>query len=370
MIIIDFYKKWRKGCIFNECYKHAELFLQNYPQPRLSKDEKDEIDCFWAKYGIKWPDYSWFQMFYGVSGIKSPYYIPDPLASKVLYPYYNNSSYINGWDDKNLYERILPNVQFPNSLCHCIKNRLYDEQWTPIDNSDKSVYSLAKKIMDRKMSSDVIVKKTSKTNSGKGVKLYHIKTIDDLVKVIRTNISNNFIMQEKLVQHPIMSKFCSTSVNIIRIVSLRYGNDVLLFPASVRFGTEGYVTDVSFIDGKETVHVMGINKDGTVNGRLVSLDGRLEPKSQIANITIPSFKSICDTIKTAHMHMYYFDLIGWDFAINEREEPICIEYNVIWPGTILYQYTNGPFCGNYTQQFLEPLKTEMLQRRIPAKYKL
>ena len=73
--------------IIRKKYKLANTFLKNNPQPPLTISEKKEIDDFWAKYGVKYPDYSWFQMYYGVTGIHNPKFIPDPFVGGVLYAY-------------------------------------------------------------------------------------------------------------------------------------------------------------------------------------------------------------------------------------------------------------------------------------------
>lgn len=359
---------WSKHS-FEEYYQYARVFLRGHPQPLLTTSEKDDIDAYWAKFGIKWPDYSWFQMYYGVNGNKSPEFIPDPLAAVVLYRFYNPKEYIMGWDDKNMYERLLPIVPFPESLCHCIRGRYYDDNWAQYGSSDNSIHELASKIWERiHLSPEVIVKKTSNTHAGKGVKLLRFSSVTE-IEILLKKMKTDFIMQKIIIQHPVMRQFCSTSVNIIRIVSFRYKDEVLLFPASIRYGVEGSITDVSFVEGKEIVHVMGINKDGSLNGRMASFDGDggcISIKDKI----IPSYQKILEIIQVAHKQMFYFDIIGWDFAIDDEKNPICIEYNVMQPGTILYQYVNGPFCGEYTDKFLEPLNTDLIRNTIPRRYRL
>ena len=106
-------------------YKIAASFLKKHAQPRLNSSEKTEIDEYWSQFGIKFPDYSWYEMFYGVTGIHSPKFIPDTLATYICYPYYNIRSHVGGWDDKNVYERLVPSATFPYSICHCINGNLY-----------------------------------------------------------------------------------------------------------------------------------------------------------------------------------------------------------------------------------------------------
>ena len=52
-------------------------------------------------------------------------------------------------------------------------------------------------------------------------------------------------------------------------------------------------------------------------------------------------------------------------------QPLCIEYNLTWPGSILYQYVQGPLAGDLTEDFLAFLKNEFIRKQyIPKKYLL
>lgn len=337
-------------------YKVAYSFLKEHPQPKLTKEEKIDIDRFWRGYNIKYPDFSWFEMYYGVTGIHDPRFIPHPVMITICYPYYNSMVYGPGWDDKNVYERLVTSCEFPYSLCHCINGNYYDHEWR-FYNRDEILKLTDKIFMDLGKDTDIICKETCDTSFGKGVKKVVIGSIGEISDLLNQHKSRNFILQKRIVQHSFFNQFNPTSSNIIRIISWRYEGDIIILSASIRFGMKGAFTDISFVNGKEIVNVVGIDNNGYVNDRFVSHDGNITDSPQIKEKKVPSWDRLIETVCKAHHDLLFFDFVGWDFMIDYKGDPICIEYNIHWPGSVLYQYAHGPLAGEYTNKFLDFLKT-------------
>lgn len=352
--------------------KKAELFLKKHPMKELSTEEKQEIDDYWGQFGIKFPHYKWFEMYYGVTGIHDPRFIPDMIAGHILFPHYNEKQFIAAWADKNLFERYIPTIQFPTTLCHKFNGSLYDDKWNYFSKED--IPSLANNIIKRLNSDNsFVLKLTRNSAAGKGVKIYNIKTSDDICEILNNNPSPNYIIQKKIRQHSFFQQFNKSSVNILRVVSWKHEGKVDILSVSIRYGIEGSYTDVAYVNGEEIVNVVGVNKsNGQVNHHYANLDGII-PNVQfhLQDEFVPCFNEVIDLTKKAHLQLQPFNIIGWDFTINEDCIPICIEYNVVWPGTILYQYANGPFAGDLTDDLLSFLKEDNNQNlNIPKQFKL
>jgi len=60
-----------------------------------------------------------------------------------------------------------------------------------------------------------------------------------------------------------------------------------------------------------------------------------------------------------HHRLMHFDLVSWDIAINKNNEPVLIEYNLSYQGTINSQIANGPLFGDLTDDVL----AEVVRRR-------
>jgi hypothetical protein len=348
----------------------AAVFLKKHPQPELTASEKQEIDRYWQQYGIRFKEYSWFQMYYGVTGIHDPSFIPDSIARSAIYRYYNDAASIPGWDDKNLYETILPDTRFPRTFAHIYNGDLYDRNWKY--HSPEKVNLLAHEIYDAMdESKDYVVKVSKGSYAGQGVRLFHADTAEDIGKTLLENKDGNFIVQERLCQSDFMNQFCSTSVNIFRIITWKHQGEVKVLSSSIRFGIEGRFTDVNFINGEEIVNVVGLTPDGAVNDRYISFAGRTGLSFDLQQRVAPNFDAVIAMAKKGHERLFPFGIVGWDITLDQNNEPICIEYNVRVPGTILYQYANGPYGGPHTEAFMAFLLEEKNQKKyIPKRQRI
>ena len=366
----NFYSKCMYRHTVNVEYKAAARFLAKHPQPELSQADKDAIDSYWRKFGIRFPDYSWFEMFYGVTGIHDPRFIPDFIAFPPIYSHYNDRSCIAGWDDKNFYDSLVPTIDFPQVLAHIYRGAVYDKDWQHCSNEnlDRLADSIFSEISD---SRSLIIKAARATQAGKGVRLIEVKTPTDVKELIQQNMGSDYVLQRRLVQSAFLSQFCSTSVNIFRIMTWRHQGKIDVLSASIRYGAEGHFTDVVYIKGEEIVHTVGVNEDGTVNGRFISLRGHEDQPEHYNNPQIPNYQDIIEMAKRGHQKLYPFDLVGWDITLDQDNKPVCIEFNVNRPGTILYQFANGPFAGDLTDDFLVFfLRDDNLEKHIPSKFRI
>ena len=71
---------------------------------------------------------------------------------------------------------------------------------------------------------------------------------------------------------------------------------------------------------------------------------------KFADIQVPEFERVIETVKAAHLRMAHFKLIGWDMTVDTNNEPVFIEYNTC-PGA--NQITCGPTFGDLTEKVLE-----------------
>ena len=143
-----------------------------------------------------------------------------------------------------------------------------------------------------KMEADTsfVLKITRNSAAGKGVKVHHVNTPQDILSILESESSPNFIIQRKIQQHPFLQQFNKTSVNILRIISWKHDNQVDILSVSIRFGIEGSFTDVAYVNGEEIVNVVGVDAKGRVNNKYASLDGLSNNISiHLKNEEIPCF---------------------------------------------------------------------------------
>ena len=70
---------------------------------------------------------------------------------------------------------------------------------------------------------------------------------------------------------------------------------------------------------------------------------------------IPSFPLVIEFVKDVHARLPYFNLIGWDIAIDKEGGPVLIEWN---RAAELSQVAHGPAFGDYTEEILSVVKRE------------
>ena len=334
--------------------------------PSLSPEEKKEIDDFWAPYGIKFKDYSYHQMFYGLTGKKDPRFIPDNIMYRVIYPYYNDTKRMSVFSDKNLFSRLMPMVSFPKEFGCRSARHYYDENHNCLGDE------LSEKIVDTYMASlqkagatELVIKKAVDSNQGTGVKKIEVKSKADLYQALLETPWADFALQEVVKQHPFFAQFNESSVNIIRINTWRHQDQVSVFNPCVRFGIKDAFTDVSFVDGVEIAQCVGIDEKGCVTDEAFRVDGtRLT--IDIKDRQIPHWGEILETVKKNHFYIDREDYIAWDMIVDDQENIRCIEFNVFRPGSVMYQMADGPVAADETEDFLAFLRSpEEQKKRLP-----
>ena len=264
----------------------------------------------------------------------------------------------------------MPDIKFPKTFAHIYHHEIYDGEWKYY--SPENLPLLSKKIFSELGDDkEFVLKVTKGSYAGQGVRLIHADSPDDVLAVLTENANGNFIVQERLHQSDFMSQFCKSSVNIFRVITWRHQGEVKVLSTSIRFGLEGYFTDVCYIDGEEIVNVVGVEKDGTVKEQYGSFRGLTDITIDLHERISPNFDTIIAMAKKGHERLFPFGLVGWDITLDQDNTPYCIEFNVNAPGTILYQYANGPFGGDYNEELMAfLLDKENVKKYIPKKYRI
>lgn len=168
---------------------------------------------------------------------------------------------------------------------------------------------------------------------------------------------SDFIVQERLVQHPYISAIYSLSINTVRIVTVNNlksfnSDDVYVLGGELRIGANGNFTDNISAGGVK----VGIDIDGKLC-RYGYFSSKYGTKTTVHPDTgtvfegyyVPFYKEALDLCKRAHSLMKEIHLIGWDIAITEKG-PVLIEGN--------------DSCGTDFQVLFGPMK-EVYNKYLP-----
>lgn len=318
----------------------------------LTDEEQKAIDSLWGPVGYK-SHGEWHRLYKAVRGFDARF-VPNDVYGLELLPRLNTTNLLPAWDDKAYYPRFFPDVKQPVAVAFIIDGLCYDSEYKPIDVDD-----LARAILDKY---GKIVIKPSDGLEGRGVEIAEVNEFDfDSLKTKLITFGRNFVIQEVIEQHDSLAVYNPSSVNPIRVMTLRLGGKIHYLHSTLRFGSPGSHTDMSFVDGKEIGHVCAISKEGIVSKEWYDMDGKRTLFSDLG-ITrqerIPNFNRIIETAIHVHSGLHHFDFVGFDFTVNKQEEPIMIEYNVYWPGIIIPQHCHGPLFGDLTEELLSEIKNK------------
>lgn len=344
-------KNWNKCCrlLKTGYYKYrTEVILRRDEKsyglkiPRLTIEQKNEINALYSKYGLDIIDkyYHWHHLFYAVTGLTSPYFIDGALRDQIV-ERFNNVEFANAWGDKSFCDILCREVKTPYVILRNLNGLFYDHHFKLI------TYDIASEIFDNE--ERVIVKPSINSCGGHNVRLYKNTSAKEVFGIYR----KDFLVQRVIEQHPVLAAFNLTSVNTLRMMSWYFDGEVYIFASVLRVGKEGAVADNLGAGGI----CLKVDEDGTVKPGGYDEYGRLvcNWQTDIAEkeiITIPVYNEVIDAIKKLHPKFPYFGIIAWDFTVDINNAPVLIEYNLKNPG-IQIQFCYGPFFGKMSERILE-----------------
>lgn len=344
--IINKYRKWR------EMKKWKVRITKNFKdlehRRKLTKAQKKEVQDFYkALIGKKVPLYC-HEYFYSRTGQFTKEYVPNNIYHCELVPKANVHWLQSAFGDKNMCDFLFPGENIVHSILKNM-NGYYYYEGKPV--SEKKAISLCQNM-------EKVVIKPSRKSKGKGILLISIK--DGITNVEGKNITQlfkeykkDFLIQDWVRQHKDMAALNPTSVNTIRILSYRSGMDILIIYSVVRIGRNGQVIDNQCAGGISTT----IDKEGKLGK--IAFGGYVEDNIDktdtgivLEGYQLPSYDKAIEMVKRLHLKLPFFNIVGWDVAIQENGEPVLIEFNTN-PG--LSQSAFGSGMGEYTERIIREL---------------
>ena len=163
--------------------------------------------------------------------------------------------------------------------------------------------------------------------AGRGVELVDFSAYPDLYTLRqRLMAKNQFLVEERIVQHPAMSALYPGSVNTVRLITFFDGADVHLLRAVLKAGN-GKVTDnfsaggmYAILDDRGVGQTSAIDKNGLTYERH-PLTGVRFP-----GFRVPLFSEALRMVAQASREIPQVQYIGWDVAITP-DGPVVVEAN-------------------------------------------
>lgn len=338
--------------------------FRSYAKPVLTSNQIKQVKGYFGRYGLKtctdWHNYYTF-----MTGNFSEKYIPADIMYTTIVPYLNYMPFELAYQDKNNYDAILPCVKKPKTIVKR-KHGFYEVEGK-MANFD-AVIEICSNLKD------AIIKPTINSCQGRGVQLFSTangklengRGIDQFL----AGYGENFIIQERVRQHPFLMSLNESSLNTMRILTLRIENDIHVLSLAIRVGGKDSITDNGYGGGFCT----GLNRIGELKPRGYRLTtgehiDQLQNGIRLEGLTVPYFDKVIAKVKELALMLPYLRIIGWDFSIDEDGEPIFVEMNTL-PGIYIMQLCNGPVFGDLTDALLGSVSTvyHQFQPRIIRRY--
>lgn len=272
-------------------------------------------------------------------GSELRYFIPEiPYRMKIL-PALNFLNHTNNgvstdclFSDKNYHDTFMRGIRFPKTVIRRIGGVFYDEEFNRLTSEQ------AEALLQRY---DVLVfKQTVETGHGTGIRRIEREEYGG----VYMTYADDYIVQELVRQHPSLSYFNPSSVNVLRITSLFWRGDVYILGSILRVGAPGAFCDHENRGGDNYLSIP-VADDGTILPRPVDVESYrvfTDCRGIPVRGVVPGFEKMKELIIREHERYPHFGLIGWDVTADENGDPVFMEFNTKYPGLTGTQCALGP----------------------------
>ena len=308
----------------------------------FSEAFRTSIRPYWAAYGVRISRAMALER-YRLSHSLDPRYIPNDVYITKIVPHFNPLELVNALTDKNLNGLLFPEAGRPRTLFRFMSGFFCDEDFSAL-TGEEALGRISGGMR-------CIIKPARDSSEGMDVRLF---TGPEEAKALLPKYRGcDFIVQEAVRQHPDLARLNESSVNTIRVVTLRTGEKVQILSSILRVGAPGEAVDNIGHGGCQCV----IRPDGTLGPEACYSRNGVSRfvRENAAGLSfegypVPSFGKAAELAVSLARHVPHLRLIAWDLAIDENAEPVLIEFNASMPSQ--NQLTCGPTFGDSTEEVL------------------
>lgn len=332
--------------------KHEEwLVLNTIPssvkRTPLTEDEKMSVVNYWGITPASYEEYEVYKTFNGFDVRFMPMSIYLPLITRRL----NDYKYTEILEHKSMFGYLTNGyVHYPKCFLRVINGEAY--------TNDMAQTNIQSALMSCLNEDKVVIKDSVGGSGGKGIAILKFDGLNNeqRLQLLYNDINhrrNDYVVQEYLEELQELKRFNPTSVNTIRVQSLYLNGKWSAVTVILRFGGENSEVDNACSGGIS----VGVHSDGSLykygfNNQATRFD---KIRDIVFNDTRLSFiPKLLRYVEEAHTKQYpIIKYIGWDFMIDTKGNPICIEINSCQNGHISFQLSAGPTFGDRTQEVID-----------------
>lgn len=319
--------------------KHPDFFLRAYDAARKKHKE------LWSPL-IKTVNTDWLDMFYGISGVADPRFVPEDVFYGVIERCLNNCDSSGAFvEDKNDVCFYVPTQYLPNCIARYDRGVWFDGDFNPIDVQKATV-------LLKDYGQAMVGKPSMGSCGGTNVRIWDAGNID-LAYVEKC--FEGYVFQEILKQDAAVSSFNPSSVNTCRIMTFRrpWDGHTSAIAGMLRLGCADGIADNLALGGVS----VDIAEDGSLAGYGVDHDFGKFLTHPISNkafegFVIPHYGEMCEVACAVARHVPGYNLLSFDMIAREEGTPCVIEINAT-SMTLAQLQTVRPLFGDETEQVIE-----------------
>lgn len=291
-----------------------------------------------------------------LTGIKDTRYVPSKEMWNEIIPYLNDMNIRIGYSDKNLYDKLINAKNSAETVFKSIRGHFYDAENNLL--RDKNIIDYLTSYKE-----DLIIKPSDNDN-GRGIakiiyedgKLF-LNNKKLTISLLKETYGFNFIVQKVIEQHSEFAKPHPASVNTLRMVTLRYNNEIKHLLTYARFGGGNNVQDHAVHGGVS----VGVKENGELMDFALDTNCMIHTHHPTTNydftqtIKVPNYKSYIKYVKDLHKQILHHDLVSWDIAVGKNGEPIFIESNFRGSSWRYQLVSQKPIFGDLTSYILKDI---------------
>lgn len=345
------------------CWKESkDLYksLKDSDTPEVREQFKKN-KSYLKQFGLKAVkrDFYVFYKYLSSKGHDPAKIIPTVIVNNYVTPVLNPVVYSPFFEDKNMFDKILPVDMMPQTLLRRIGGVWYKADYSRLDCE-------VTRYLDRlEAEPGIVIKPTLNTSSGKGVELYERRggkwinkktgrplCYDDLASGAG---SDDLIIQEAVSQSEFLNTFCDTAVNTLRIVIYNspIDGECHLIWGGLKIGAKGEFVDNAHAGGI----VFGLNRNGKLaafgmdqHGNKFSVFNGVDFEK--GEYLIPDYDGIVRFAKEAASMLLPHRFISFDVALDQQDKPKIIEFNIRGYSGWYCQFAGDYMLGEKTDEIL------------------
>lgn len=334
--------------------KYYKMFKESGHLKDMNTGVMEEIQSYWKKYYKKEIDPSTHLAYYNQTGKIEPRIIPQVVLNMDIIPILNGLDFNGFYSDKNVYDLLIGADSAPEVVLKRVNGQYFNPGNETISRTEAFRLFFS-------MEEDLIIKE-SRSDDGKSVEklryrghgfYFNNRKVD--LRYVEEHWGRDFIIQKVLRQHPIMAAPHKYSVNTLRMVTLRWNNDIHYLMTYARFGANKQIKDngsqggiIVALSSEGKFSNFGMDHNASTYKNHPTTGFKFEDQEQI-----PNFNEYIDYVKKLHNRILHHNYVSWDIAMGLDGKPIFIEMNFRGP-VWLYQFaTEKPIFGEFTEEILE-----------------